>query len=143
MQYFCDAPDGKTWFRMDTEAEAAQESEAMSHAVEKYFHREWDKAASSYVPQSQNTIERDIGRGAYIARTMPMFLTLRDREGNALATAMLPPGGKEDGEFRSIIVGPKNGDPYPQHRDAIEALGRHVGFELPWERCYPYHTYLG
>ena len=143
MQYVCDAPDGKTWFRMDTEAEATQESDAMNHAVEKYFRREWDKAASNYVPQSSNAIERDIGRNAFIARTMPVFLTLRDREGNALATAMLPPGLKENPEFRCIVVGTKNGDPYPQQRDAIEALAKHVGYELPWERCYPYHTYLG
>jgi hypothetical protein len=36
MQYICDAPP-KTWFRLETEAEAAAESKVMEHAVEKYF----------------------------------------------------------------------------------------------------------
>ena len=39
MQYVCDAPKGKTWFRIETEGEAAHESRLMSHAVEKYFRR--------------------------------------------------------------------------------------------------------
>jgi hypothetical protein len=34
MRYVCDAPNGKTWFRIETEAEAATESETMRHAVE-------------------------------------------------------------------------------------------------------------
>src|SRR5579859_6668311 len=33
MQYVCDAPDGKTWFRIETESEAQGESDAMNHAV--------------------------------------------------------------------------------------------------------------
>ena len=53
---------------------------------------------------------------------MPLFLTLRDREGNALATAMLPPGGKDRGGFRSIIVAASNADPYPEQDAAIAAL---------------------
>ena len=35
MKYVCDAPGGNTWFRIESEAEAATESEAMRHAVEK------------------------------------------------------------------------------------------------------------
>ena len=35
MRYVCDAPGGKTWFRIETEAEASMESEGMRHAVEK------------------------------------------------------------------------------------------------------------
>ena len=37
MQYVCDAPKGKTWFRIETEGEAAHELRLMSHTVEKYF----------------------------------------------------------------------------------------------------------
>ncbi len=138
MQYVCDAPNGKTWFRIEAEGEAAAESDTAKHAVEKYFRREKDKAIQSYRPTSQSFIERDIGLGAHVARTMPMFLTLRDREGNPLATAMLPPGGRDDQSFRTIIVGPANGDPYPEHGDAIAALGKHLGITLARDRCFPY-----
>ncbi len=44
MQYVCDAPKGKTWFRIETEGEAAHESRLMRHTVEKYFCREREKA---------------------------------------------------------------------------------------------------
>jgi hypothetical protein len=138
MQFVCDAPDGKTWFRIEAEAEATMESEVARHAVEKYFRRERDKAIQSYRPTTQSFIERDIGLNAHVARTMPLFLTLRDREGNPLATAMLPPGGRDDGSFRTIIVGPGNSDPYPQHGDAIAALAKHLNVSLERERCFPY-----
>ena len=138
MQFVCDAPDGKTWFRLETEAEALTESESMKHAVEKFFRREKDKALASYKPTSSAFIERDIGLKAHLGRAMPLFLTLRDREGNPLATAMLPPGGREDQNFRTIIVGPSNADPYPGQGDAITALGKHFGLTLDRERCFPY-----
>ena len=138
MQFVCDAPDGKTWFRLETEAEALAESESMKHAVEKFFRREKDKALASYKPTSSAFIERDIGLKAHLGRAMPLFLTLRDREGNPLATAMLPPGGREDQNFRTIIVGPSNADPYPGQGDAIAALGKHFGLTLDRERCFPY-----
>jgi hypothetical protein len=138
MQFVCDAPEGKTWFRIETENEATTESEAMNHAVEKYFRREKDKALASYKPTSSAFIERDIGLKAHLDRAAPLFLTLRDREGNPLATAMLPPGGREDENFRLIIVGPSNADPYPAHSDAITALGKHFGIPLDRERCFPY-----
>ena len=48
MEYICDAPAGRTWFRLVSEGEAALESEVMRHAVEKYFRREWEKAVESY-----------------------------------------------------------------------------------------------
>ena len=48
MEYVCDAPGGRTWFRLVSEGEAAMESEVMRHAVEKYFRREWAKAAESF-----------------------------------------------------------------------------------------------
>ena len=138
MQYVCDAPEGRTWFRIETEAEAIRESEIMRHAVEKYFRREHAKAAQSYKPTSSSFIERDIGLAAHIQRTMALFLTLRDREGNALATAMLPAGGTDDPNFRIIIVGPDNSDPYPAHGGAVAALSAHLGLALDRAHCYPY-----
>ncbi len=141
MKYVCDAPGGKTWFRIETEAEAARESEIMSHAVEKFFRREKEKAVQSYRPTSTAFIERDIGLNAHIQREMPLFLTLRSDDGEPLATAMLPPDGTSDESFTCIIVGPKNADPYPDHADAIAALGQHFGTTLDRERCYPYRRY--
>src|SRR5437868_7101399 len=44
MKYVCDAPGGTTWFRIETEAEAANESDSMRHAVEKFFRKEQEKA---------------------------------------------------------------------------------------------------
>jgi len=58
--------------------------------------------------------------------------------GEPLATAMLPPGGRDDGSFRPIIVGPQNSDPYPVHGEAIATLGKHFGIALERARCYPY-----
>jgi hypothetical protein len=138
MQFVCDAPDGKTWFRLETESEAVHESGEMKHAVEKYFRREREKAAANYRPTSRHFIERDIGLSAHLSREMPLFLTLRDREGNALATAMLPPQGRNEPSFRIIIVGPANSDPYPAHGPAIEALGAHYKLTLDRESCFPY-----
>lgn len=138
MQYVCDAPDGKTWFRLETEAEAAQESVVMRHAVEKYFRREWDEAAGSYQPASTTFIERNIGLQEHIQRRMPLFLTLRDDEGVAHVTAKLPPGGRDDPGFRPIIVGAQNSDPYPQYDAAIQALAGHFGLTLDRDRYYPY-----
>ena len=84
MEYVCDAPSDRTWFRLVSEGEAAMESELMRHAVEKYFRREWDKAGENYRPLTSVYIEQDIGKAAHIRREMPLFLTLRDDEGNPL-----------------------------------------------------------
>jgi hypothetical protein len=138
MKYVCDAPGEKTWFRIETEAEAAVESDAMRHAVEKFFHKERDKAAQNYQPPSKTFFEQDIGLKAHLQREMPVFLTLRDGEGTVLATAMLPPGGRDERGFRPIVVGPGNGDPYPDHGAAIKTLADHFGLTLERERCYPY-----
>lgn len=138
MKYICDAPGGLTWFRIETDAEAARESALMQHAVEKYFLREKERSRQSYRPTSTTYIEQDIGLKAHLVRDMPIFLTLRDREGDPKATAMLPPGGSDDPTFQIIIVGPGNGDPYVDHAEAIEALGRHYGITLGRARCYPY-----
>jgi hypothetical protein len=56
MEYVCDALGGKTWFRIENEAEALFESQEMNHAVEKYFRREREKAVQSYRPTSANFI---------------------------------------------------------------------------------------
>ena len=133
MQYVCDAPNGKAWFRIETEGEAVHESRLMSHAVERYFRREREKAVQSWRPERPNAIERDIGLEAHVQREMPLFLTLRDREGNAL-----PPGGKDRGGFQIIIVAASNADPYPQQDAAIAALGAHFGLTLDRNRCFPY-----
>ena len=138
MKYVCDAPGNKTWFRLETEAEAMQESTEMRHAVEKFFRRERERAAQTFQPPSKTFIEQEIGLKAHLLREMPMFVTLRDDEGNVLATAMLPPGGQEDRSFRPIVVGAENSDPYPAHAEAIRALGQHFGIALDRDRCYPY-----
>lgn len=138
MQFVSDAPGQKTWFRIETEAEAAQESLVMRHAVEKHFRRAYDEASQAYRPAPGPYIEQDIGREAYIRRAMPVFLTLRDGEGNALVTAMLPPARRDSLVMRPIIVGHGNSDPYPEHGDAVRALGRHFGLALDRARCYPY-----
>jgi hypothetical protein len=139
MRFVCDASGQKTWFRIETEAEAAQESELMRHAVEKYFRRAYEEAAQSYRPAPGPFVEQDIGRGAHIRSAMPVFLTLRDGEGKALATAMLPQPGQDRLAPTPIVVGPGNADPYPEHEEAIRILGRHFGLSLDRARCYPYH----
>lgn len=136
MRFVVDAPNGKTWFRLETEAEAVQESQMMRHAVEKYFRLEREKAAQSYQPASKTFFEQEIGLKAHIQREMPLFVTLRDEDGKAHVTAMLPPGGKEGG--RVIVVGPANADPYPAEAEAIKTLGDHFGLTLERDRCYPY-----
>jgi hypothetical protein len=138
MDYVCDAPDRKAWFRIETEAEAIQESTAMRHAVDKYFRRAEAAARGHYHSSATDTLERDIGLKLHLRQTMPMFLTLRDSEGNPLATAMLPPRGEDDPAFASIIVGPGNADPFINEGTAIEALGQHFRMMLSRERCYPY-----
>lgn len=140
MEYVCDAPHNRTWFRLLTEGEAVAESLEMRHAVEKHYRRERERAADSFHPATTVFIEQDIGKEDHIRRSMPLFLTLRDEDGNALATAMLPSrsrGGQSLGSG-CIIVGPGNADPYPDHADAIAALADHFGTTLDRASCYPY-----
>jgi hypothetical protein len=40
--------------------------------------------------------------------------------------------------FRIIIVGPSNRDPYVEHADAIAALAKHSSLTLDRESCFPY-----
>jgi len=140
MKFVCDASGDRSWFRIETEAEAIREAELMRHAVDKYFRSEWHKAVQSYRPVSKIVIEQDIGLNAHIQGEMPLFLTLRDGEGKGLVTAMLPPGGVErpGSGVRPIIVGPNNADPYTAHADAIEKLAGHFGLALDRDRCFPY-----
>ncbi len=137
MRFICDAPGGKTWFGIETEAEADAESELMRHAVARFYKRARAEAVASYAPPpTAPSIERDIGLKGHLERSMPRFMTLRDGDGAGLATAMLPPVA--GGPFRIIIVGPNNDDPYVTHPDAIAALGAHLGLGLDPEACYPY-----
>ena len=138
MKFVCDAPERKTWFRIETEAEAERESDLMEHAVARYFCRARRFAVQSYRPASTVSFEQNIGLEAHVQRVMPLFLTLRDAEGEGLATAMLPPGGRDDPGFGVIIVGRANADPYPAHEAAITALGTHLGLALERARCFPY-----
>src|SRR3954449_3889054 len=138
MQYVCEAPGGKTWFQIETEGEAALESDLMGHAVEKHFRQAREHGIATYVPPSGSYIEQNIGLKAHLQRAMPMFLTLRDQDGNGLATAMLPPPGEDARAVRPVIVGVGNSDPYPQHGEAIRALGEHFGRVLDQVTSYPY-----
>ena len=139
MRYTCDAPDRAAWFRIETEHEAETEAQMMRHAVDKYFLRELERARESYrAPQGVAAMERDIGLKAHVQRSMPLFLTLRADDGEGLATAMLPPEGRNQANFRIIIVGAENSDPYENYAEAIAALGVHFGIELKREECFPY-----
>jgi hypothetical protein len=139
MRYVCDAPGGATWFRIETEAEAEAEAALMRHAVDKYFRRYEAAAREGYrAPAGAPTFEQGIGLKDHIARAMPLFLTLRSDAGEGLATAMLPPEGRNQVNFRIIIVGPDNADPYEAHERAIDALAKHYGLSLPRAECFPY-----
>jgi hypothetical protein len=137
MEYVCDAPHNRTWFRLVTEGEAIAESMEMRHAVEKHYRRERERASEAFHPNTSVFIEQDINKEDHIRRAMPLFLTLRDEEGTALVTAMLPPRGRGGGGG-CIIVGPGNADPYPEHGDAIKALADHYRVPLDRSSCYPY-----
>lgn len=138
MKYVCDAPP-YTWFRLETESEAAQESKLMEHAVEKYFRQAHDQARKAYQPpKALSLIEQNIGLKDHIQRAMPLFVTLRDNEGKPHVTGMLPPKGLSERVFKPIIVGHDNSDPYLTYGAAIRGLSAHLGLPLDHERCYPY-----
>ena len=90
----------------------------------------------SILASSLAFIEQEIGKEAHIQRAMPLFVSLRNQDGEGLVTAMLPPGGRGGGAC--IIVGAGNTDPYPDYGDAIRALGDHFGLTLERSACYPY-----
>jgi hypothetical protein len=124
---------------METEGEAIKESQLMNHKVEKHFRQAAEDAAKTYAPPaSVRSIEQNIGLKSHVQKAMPIFVTLRDGEGNGLVTAMLPPAGKDETSFRPIVVGPANADPYPKYGEDIKALARHYGHTLDPARCFPY-----
>ena len=138
MEYVCEVRGGETWFRFETETEAEQESILMDHQVAKHFRPAQEKAIETYKPTTTVYIEQNIGLKAHIQREMPLFLTLRDSAGEGLVTAMLPPGGRDDPDFKIFIVGKSNHDPYPEHETEIQDLGVHIGLTLDREHCVPY-----
>jgi hypothetical protein len=109
MQYICGAPGQTSWFQIETEGEAARESDAMHHAVEKHSSQAHEAAVQTYRSSSSIFIEQDIGLAAHVQRVI-----------------------------RIIIVGLENRDPYPDQEDAIRALGKHLGLTLNHNRCYAY-----
>ena len=134
MQYVCDAPGGKTWFRIETESEAAIEQIETHNPVEAFYRDERKSAVQSYRPAPRLAfIERDIALSAHLSQAMPIFLTLRDCDGTALATAVVPPQGKPNGRFQSVVVAPDCGDPFPAQGAAIAALEMQFGVRFDAE----------
>jgi len=135
MQYVCDAPGRKAWFRIETEGEAARESEEMRHSLDYFFRHERDAARKRYSPAGNvSFIERDIGLSSHLKRTMPIFLTLRESDGTAVASAILP----QDPESESIaarVIGPGDCDAFRAQREALVALEQHLGKPLR-RQCY-------
>ena len=141
MLYVCDAPDRTVWFRIETESEAFFESLSTQGAVAVFFGAEHSRAISSYRPHpGLPFIERDIGLEAHIQRKMPLFLTLRDREGTVLATAILPPGGKENAGYPVFVWGAAGVDPYESHAKALEILEKRFGVAI-CDRIDDYQAY--
>ena len=138
MRYVCDAAGGKTWFRIETEAEAASESEVMRHAVEKYFRKEQEKATQSFRPISKVYFEQEIGLKAHIQREMPLFLTLRADDGTPLATAMLPPAARTTAASARSSSAPAMPIPTPRKATQFARSREHYGVTLERARCYPY-----
>ena len=143
MEYVCDAPGKKTWFRIETEGEATMEAEAMRHAVDNHFRHARLQAIAAYRPAATlRLIERDIALGAHVKRAMPQFLTLRDRDGTALATAMLPPAGKDADAYAPTVFGPNRGDAFATEGEAIAALEKHSGVKLQRGTSYAHAGFL-
>jgi hypothetical protein len=138
MEYVCDAPGGRSWFRIETEEEAREESAVMRHSIERYFRAELEKARQSFHPPSSVFFEQEIGLKAHLQRDMPLFLTLRDEGGCTLVTAMLPQASDTPRAVRPLILGKGNTDPYMKYADAIFALGTHLRVMVDRARCYPY-----
>ena len=47
-------------------------------------------------------------------------------------------GFKNKGDFKIVVVGKSNSDPYPEHEEAIRSLAKHFGLTLDRESCFPY-----
>ena len=130
MQYVCDAPGRRAWFRIETEGEASLEAQDMGHSLDYFFRHERDTATRAYAPlRTLSFIERDIGLSAHLTRTMPIFLTLRESDGTAVASALLP----QDPDQLSIaarVIGPGDNDAFREQREALQALEKHLGKKL-------------
>jgi hypothetical protein len=74
MQYICDAPGQTSWFRIETEGEAARESDAMHHAVEKHSSQAHEAAVQTYRSSSSIFIEQDIGLAAHVQRVIRIII---------------------------------------------------------------------
>jgi hypothetical protein len=131
MQYVCDAPGRKTWFRIETDGEALLEAELMRNAIEVQYENARLAAVQTYQPsQRLQSFERNIGLKAHLERSMPIFLTLRDSEGTPLANAMLPPGGRENGLHTTRVVGPNGADAMRFEPEAVKALEKHYNIAI-------------
>jgi len=137
MQYVCDAPKGKTWFRIETEGEAAHESRLMSHTVENISAASGRRQSSPGVRSAQRDRARHRPRGPCTARDAA-FPHVARQGGQCTGYSDAATGGKDRGGFRIIIVAASNADPYPEQDAAIAALGAHFGLTLDRHRCFPY-----
>lgn len=140
MKYICDVPGGRTWFRLESEAEAERESARMQHGVAVRFHDERARAIRSYRAQSAASAGGSLPLERHVRIAMPIFLSLRDREDAALVTAMLAHGSPDHPEAELVIVGKGDTDPYPDHGRAIAALSDRLGIDLDRARCFPFAT---
>jgi len=130
MQYVCDAPGRRAWFRIETEGEATLEAQEMRHSLDYFFRHEHAAARRSYAPCDRlSFIERDIGLSAHLKRTMPIFLTLRERDGTPVASAILP----QDPDSETVaarVIGAGDCDAFRAEREALIALEAHLGKKL-------------
>jgi hypothetical protein len=115
MRFVCDAAGRKTWFGIETEAEAARESELMRHAVEKHFRRAHEQASQAYRPRAGGpSFEQDIGRAGAHPPGHAGVPDAADGDGDALATRDAPAsagGGADNLVCSPMVVGPGNADP--------------------------------
>ncbi len=126
MKYVCDAPGGKTWFRIETEAEAAVESEDMRHAVEKFFRKEHEKAVQSFQPPSKVYFEQEIGLKAHMQTPSvrwASFTVSRSREAAATPTAATEP---RRGALQARGLSWMRRGPSPAPRERVSSGARRV-----------------
>jgi hypothetical protein len=141
MRFVCDAAGGKAWFRIETAAEAAKESELMRHAVEKHFRRAHEQASQSY-KAGAGALRRagHRARGAHPPGHAGVPDAARrggHRARHRHAPAAAGRAGRAGG-LQSHGCRPRERRPLPGARGAIRALGRHFGLSLDRIRCYPY-----
>ena len=125
MQYVCDAPGGKTCSG-SRRSRGTPGIEMMRHVVEQSYRREQGEGRP-FRPRSNVFFEQGPSGahppGDASLPDPPRCRRQRPRD------RQLPPRGREDRSFRTIIVGREN-DPYLQCADAIKTLARHYGIAL-------------